>query len=379
MSADRFIIDTLSHWVHEIDGPPPGIPAHIPPSFDQELPWLCEWNGVTPLVMASLDRLALPPRLSRITLERIRALSRASQSLTRVLTRTARELNDRFAKAGIAAMWIDGVRVANTVYPQKYLRPVEHIDLMVREQDWESTVDILERASFRRPSGAPLIRTAGDALDYHQYVVPCVMENERGDRLIVRFRVFDMGQPEREELAWERAATHEGVVHLGDEDQLIRSCCTFAMTRLARLQYAADIGRILHCHGDELDWEYIIARLRARSSYNAVFFTMSYVAELFGTPDWTIHLPRPAAWRRRFFEFMWYPTGGGVTPGDRAPKHRMRFHLLETGTPREKTRFLRRILFPRRRWVESTFGHPARPWDAVRFVHATVKSRTRLI
>ncbi len=171
-----FIIDTLSHFVKAKEGPSPGIPARTDPDFERELTWLCEWHAVTPVVLASLERLALRPRISRITLARIGALADASSSLTGDLLTTAVSLAGQFEEGASSASFSEargwpaectrkrgsdrsresmrlcgrriGRRLSNDVKKRDFAWDPD-IRFVAGERKRSSTINILRRASWR--------------------------------------------------------------------------------------------------------------------------------------------------------------------------------------------------------------------------------------
>ena len=155
MQTSDFILDTLAHFVRQDEGPPPGIPAHVKTEFEQELTWLCEWHSVTPIIVASLEKLALGPQLSRITFERMRALARAAGALNDELVTTVSELARELANRGTDVLWMDDVVYPLSVYGNRGLRAVESIDMLIREEDWSTVIEVCESAGFERKADEP--------------------------------------------------------------------------------------------------------------------------------------------------------------------------------------------------------------------------------
>ena len=381
MQTGDFILDTLAHSVRQDEGPPPGIPAHVKPEFEQELTWLCEWHSVTPIIVASLEELALGPQLSRITFERMRALARASGALSGELLATLADLSRELAKRGTDVLWMDDAVYPLSVYENRGLRPVESIDMLIREEDWPTVIGVCQSAGFERNVDEPRVTSGAEAGVFYQYFPACELLGEKGDRVVVKFRVFDVGKPEGTERAWDhavKAAVDDvSVRHLGYEDQLIRACIMYTVSRFSRLLYAVDIGVILKRHGRSLDWSYFEERLRARSVYSAVFFSIQHATRLLKLGDWTQRLENPGSLRRSVFFSLWNPPGVNLAAGQRTTRYdRLRFHLLETGTLAERVRFLWRLVSPKREWVSSFSGKPYRPWHKPRFVFRMLRTRT---
>jgi hypothetical protein len=380
MQAIDFIIDTLSHFVRAKEGPPPGIPATADPDFERELTWLCEWHALTPIVLASLEKLALRPRISRITLARIAALASASSSLTDDLLATAASLASQLEKGGIECLFLGGARLAGGVYPNARLRPVERIDALVREDDWPAVIERCQKEGFRLGPGNPLCRTGDDALAYYQHFAPCVLEDDKGERLSLRMRMFDLGETEGTEPAWDRGrkSARTGVGHVGPEDELIHSCLTYNMTDFGKLLHAVDIGLIVNRFRDDLDWDYVKERLESKSVYTAVFFTLSNVVHWLKLDRSAIGLESPGRVQKRVFDTLWHADYDSFAMRRPERVHRLRFYLFEVGRWREKLRFFAALMSPKPEWVAAFFDRPYRPWLKLKFVMLTFKNRVGL-
>ncbi len=377
MQAIDFVIDTLSHFVRVGEGPPPGIPATIDSDFERELTWLCEWHALTPTVLASLERLALRPRISRITRARIEALANASSSLTCDVLATAASLAERFEEGGIECLFLGGTRLADGVYPEAKLRPVERIDVLVREDDWPAVIERCQKEGFRLAPGQPFCRTGEEALIYYQHFAPCVLENDKGERLCVRMRMFDLGEPDKTEPAWKRGrkSARTGVLHTGPEDELIHSCLTYNMTDFGKLIHAVDIGLIVNRFRDDMNWGYVRERLVSKSVYTAVFFTMNNVAQWLKLDRSAIGLESPGRVQKKIFNTLWHADYDSFAMRRPERMHRLRFYLFEMGRWREKLRFFAALMSPKPEWVAAFFDRPYRPWLKLRFVMLTLRNR----
>jgi len=374
-----FIVETLSHAVREPAGPPPGIPAHVGSDLERELSSLCEWHSVSPIVVESLDKLALGPGISRITHERLRALARAAATSNEALLDDAAGFRRALSAEGIDALVCGESLFPLTMYEPGSLRPIEKVDFLVREKDWRKVMDVARAAGFERVPEEPSPEVPEDALVYYQYYSPCVFRSAGGNIVQLRFRLFDIGRPDDEEVSWDRAreVTWAGgqFQAVSTEDQLIQASITYNMTRFGRLMNAVDIGLLLSRHGDRIDWNYVTSRLESKSLYPSFYFTLERVVNLFELPAVMSNLSDPGILRRKRWEILWRP---GKMVEDRlrlSHSRRYRFYLLEAGSWLDKIRFVRRILSPRREWVSAFYGRPYRPWLKIKFIVLTLRSR----
>lgn len=379
MQAIDFILETLAHFARRDDGPPPGVPVNTEGDFERELMWLCEWHGITPVVLASLEKLALRPHLSRITIERMKALDRASRNLSEEMLDTTHALADAFAARETELRVLGDVALATMTYGEAGLRTIERIELLVAEMRWSSVLDACRSVGFRTDAPLPLFRNGVNAMHYFQYFPPCVLDNERGDRLHLRLRLFGMGEPEVAERAWERrrklTGSLDGVAGTSREDQLIHSALEYNITGFGRLIHAVDIALVLSERGDAIDWGYVEDRLMERNTWAAFCSTLQNVVRWLKLPPGALPFAGPGPVRRRIFDLTW-PAGRNafaIRRGD--GQHRLKFCLMESGTVREKLAFLHRMLSPRREWVTAFFRRPYRPWLKLKFVILVLRSR----
>jgi hypothetical protein len=147
------------------------------------------------------------------------------------------------------------------------------------------------------------------------------------------------------------------------------------MTDFRKLLHAVDIGLVLNRYGNDLDWAYIEDRLRSRSVYPAVFFTLKNVVRWLKLDQSGIKLDSPGAVRRKYFDFLWHVNYDSFAMRRPERLHRLRFCLLEAGRWSDKLRFLATLLSPKREWVSAFFDRPYRPWLKLKFVVLTFKSQ----
>lgn len=381
MQAIDFILNTLSHFARGDDGPPPGVPVSTEGDFERELTWLCEWHAITPIVLGSLEKLALRPRLSRVTLERMKALNRASRGITDDVLGTAHALATRFSDRNVDVRFLGDVVLSTCDYPEEGARPIETIELLVGEDAWSEILDVCREAGFRTDAPLPLFENGLDAMNFFQYFPPCILENERGDRLRLRLRLFEMGEPEASERAWATRRNLpgrlDGAAGVRVEDQLIQSAMGYNMSGFGKLANAVDIGLMLRRYAAEFDWEYATDSVDARSLYPAFYFTLANAVRWLHLTEIDLPLVRPSAVRHKLFDITW-PAGRNSFALRRTDEqYRMRFCLVECGKPGEKLRFLGRLLFPRNEWVAAFFREPYKPYLKLKFLFLMLRSRFR--
>lgn len=378
MRAVDVVLETLAHFIKQESGPPPGIPARIEPEFERRLVRLCEWHGLAPIVLDSLQRLALGSSLSEITFQRLRELADASSARNERLFAALRPLLRRLQERRVPCLLVDDAMAALTLYPRHRLRPMESVDLLIQEADWDHFITACRTLGYRREATAPNLANGNEAMLYHQYFSPCVLLGTRGVAVGVKFRLVDVGHPPKHETAWrsgKRVVRDVEAMRVSYEDQLIRSCVGFAMTGFGRVLHAVDAGRIIARRGDDLDWARVERTARERGFYPAFHASYGMVLDMFHFPPKQRVLPPPGVGRRKLFEIIWRPGRVGTLEEKPPGRHRYRFCLLENGTPAERLGVLKAILTPRAEWVSSYFGRPATPWLKARFTVQALRQK----
>jgi hypothetical protein len=379
MRAIDVIFETLAHFVKRDDSPPPGIPARIEPRFEREFVSLCEWHSLSPLFVESLGKLALGPVLSDFSCSRLKSLSASSRLRSETVLGDLSVLAEHFDKREVPYLVMDDAVSALSLFADPAIRPVEAISLLVRENDWETIVELCGELGYKRDIRDPDFHSGDDALDYYQYFSPCRLRNKKGTELDLTFRLFDLGDPEPEEAAWRHARKIGGgdikFKGIGLEDHFLRTCMRLNMTRFERLLFAVDAGVLLSQHGDEIDWAYIEKRARARSFYPAFYCACDRVRSLLGSTTVLGMTSSPGKVRRKMFDMIWHPGRLGLLTGKPPRLHRFRFYFLESGTLPEKLRLVSKIITPRPEWVSAFFGRPYKPWLKIKFIVHTFKHR----
>jgi hypothetical protein len=381
MRAVNFLVETLSHFARDVQGPPPGVPFAADAEFETDLVTLCQHQRLSAMVSVSFEELALPPTMSRITIAR---LNHHAETLTTRSARRARlagQITTALTSAGVPAALLGDAWTAAQDTGERKIRPVEWIDVMIDEARWSEAVAALREMGFARSRIQPRLADSSHALRYHQYFAPLVMHNHEGDAVRLRFRVIDFGDPGRENPAWERVTRietgGESAPAVGSEDQLIHSLISFGAEGFVDLLYVLDAGWLLSRSAHSLDWDYIARRVRARGFYPAVFLTLERVCDILKMPSAAGHLDAPSSLRRRIFHAWWRP-GEADYYGETEPTGgRFMYGLIEGGGPLARTLWLRRALFPRSAWVRSVYGRPANLWLRLKFLHDVRSGRRR--
>lgn len=375
------VLETLTHFVRQEGGPPPGIPVRVEPDFERKLVRLCERHSLSPLVLDSLQKLALEPALSKIAFERLKTLSNTAGARNERFLAALRALSRRLRERRVPCLLVDDILAALKLYPRHRLRPIESLDVLIHEGDWDTFVDACRSIGFKRDPRDPSFLDGTEAMLYHQYFSPCALRGDKGVTLGVKFRLVDVGHPPGNETAWlqgKRLGRDIEAMRVSYEDQLVRSCIGFSMTGFGKLLHAVDAGRIIARHGDALDWSYIEKVGRDRAFYPALYFSCEAVMNMFRFPSKTRVLPHPSKTRQKIFEMFWRPGRLGSLADRPVSLRRYRFCLLENGTWAERSKLVANVLAPRKEWVSGFFDRPSRPWLRWKFTLLALTNRLGL-
>ncbi len=375
------VLETLAHFVKQEAGPPPGIPVRVEADFERKLVRLCETQSLSPLVLDSLRKLALEPALSEIAFERLKTLSNASGARNERFLAALRAVTRRLRERRVPCLLVDDTLAAMSLYPRHRLRPIESLDALIHESDWDTFVDACRSLGFRRNPNDPVFVDGKEAMLYYQYFSPCMLRGDKGISVGVKFRLVDAGHPPGNETAWlygKRLGRELEAMRVSYEDQLIRSCIGFNMTGFGRLLHAVDAGRIIARHGEALDWSYVEKVGRDRSIYPALYFSCETVMNMFRFPPKKRVLPHPGKVRGKIFDMAWQPGRLGAQAERTVTLHRNRFCFLENGTSGEKFKLAMNLFNPRSAWVAGFFDRPSRPWLKWKFTLLALANRLGL-
>lgn len=397
MRADDFVLETISHFVKGIEGPPPVVPLHVEAEFETRLVALCYQQHMSAVVSEALDELALPPSMSRVTVTRIKNHARELEEIRRKRLHLLAGILSALDGEKIAAVVAGDAWTASHTSVVGELRSVERLDLLINERDWIEAVSTLRGLGFVRsriqprlighdaPRRNPIAKTseraATEALFYHQYYTPLMMHNQNGDQVQLQFRVIDVGRPEPKETAWERARDVEvggrPAMALSREDQLIHSVVGFGTGGFVNLSAVMDAGFLAGRYESTLDWEYIAQKLHTKGLYPAFYCSLDHVCNLLRVGRVMERLDRPNRLRRRMFDVWWRAGEVDYSGETEPPGGRFMYCLVECGGLTTKVNWLRRSLFPKPSWVKSLYGRPSNPWLRLKFLHDVRSGRRK--
>jgi hypothetical protein len=251
----------------------------------------------------------------------------------------------------VEALYFKGPWMALQVYPDPGMRPVNDIDLCVREEQYLAAVAALQSVGWK--SHGPLPGTPTEALARNHYRKQLRFA-AAGRRIIeLHFRLINMGPPASEER-WVWEGTRElgvGPCTLrvpGPEAMLLHLLLHANQHGFAMLRFLHDIRWFLAVHSAELDEEMLVHRIRRLRCRASCYYALLLAGELAGAdvPGALLDSLRPSTARRAFFTVAWRLRSIRrlETPRRRIEIESPVFYLLEMGRTWEKAYFLGRVI-----------------------------------
>lgn len=240
-------------------------------------------HRLAPNLYYALAQAAALDRLPADLVHRLRSEYHQAKVNSFLAVATAREWSQRFAQAGIQAVWLKGVALALTVYPEPGLRAMTDVDVLVPAQQAEAAMRLIAAVSGRQPV------TLGASLDKHAVadVGPA-----NSVRLEVHWSLVDLPhQPTTEDTPW----------FLASRTPLPGGADFFGLAPEAHLLYLCAHAEIVHGEADfllqryfdlhrlvistpELDWGVVVERAADFGWTYAVERALQVTQRFFGTP-----------------------------------------------------------------------------------------------
>lgn len=341
-------------------------------AFDEPIDWETFWalahrHEVVPMVWAWLRadatrQLSVPEPIIRRAQRRYFATMIRNRAWAAELATVLRA----FAAAGVEAMPVKGVAIAETVYGDIGLRSFDDLDLLVRSDDLEAARRVLGSLDYSTRA-VPRFEEATHAFHDLQH-----FRQVAGGELCLELH-WDLWSPAhfRSDSAgrWQRARAAEiageATRVLADEDVLVHLAIHRTRSPL-RLRFVCDVAELVVTRGALLDWDALVERAEALGARTALYMILSLATELLDArvPDEVLRRLRPIWPKRVLLERSCGTTAlfRSVRSGDDRQQPHLVYRVLELdGAPR-----IARAL------VAALFRKPAK-WSYRRHVAATVR------
>lgn len=278
----------------------------------------------------------------------------------------------RLARAAPPFLVAKGPAVAQTLYPNPWLRAFGDVDVIVHQRDWRAVDDVVTRMGLlpERDARVPMPPLSGaDALYERTYRHPS------GFALDVHYDdLLNCGLAARDvDGFWRRALSIEiegvQVRTLAPADQFVHLCAHAHYHGYTRLVWLSDLAFLLRDHGEGLDWEQVIRTVRLEEVQVPVYYTLRLLEGMLGVaaPAGVLARVRPDRFRRAAHELfmperdllslqpMWRPD---LSFYFLPLLKRLVPDLLVMGRRGEKLGYLARLLVPPPDWLRRYYHLP---------------------
>ncbi len=309
---------------------------------------------------------AVPPRVA----ERVREAHLVTSVRLAVSYQMMGRVLRRLTRVAPPFLIAKGPAVAQTLYPNPWLRTFSDVDLIAHQRDWRALDDVLLRMGFTpaRDALVPMPPLSGaDCLYERTYHHPS------GFMLDVHYDdLLNCGLAARDaDGFWRRARTIEvegvPVRTLAPADQFVHLCAHAHYHGYTRLVWLSDLAFLVRDHGDEVDWTQVVDTVRLEETQVPVYYTARLLAAMLCvavSPE-VLAQVRPDRFRRAVHEAlmperdllalqpMWRPD---LSFYFLPLLKRLVPDLLVMGRRRDKLAYLARLLVPPSHWLRRYYS-----------------------
>jgi hypothetical protein len=206
--------------------------------------------------------------------------------------------------AGVEAMALKGVALADMLYDDVLVRPSTDLDILVRPEELVTALDVLCSVLGARTPPAEVVAFQRR----HSYDVGCALPPAAGQTTLleVHWQLAPSGLFALDLAAWRRRAQPfdlhgAAVLRLAAEEQLLHLALHMRKHRYVGLRWLADCATLVGRFGDKLDWDYVAASARQAGLRTLVYTTLTLAVQLLGAacPDGVLQRLAPSSLRRR--------------------------------------------------------------------------------
>ena len=212
--------------------------------------------------------------------ERLRQACMETAAANLVLFGRTRPVLQALAGAGFQTLLLKGSALATLYYPEKSLRPMADIDLLVRTSKVEEVISWLEHRGWHpRPR-----RWERFNATYRQVVPSHEFTKDRRSIDLHWHLLPECCRPQDDDDLWDAAVPFDfqGIpaLALGPADQLLHVCVHGARrSSAAPLRWLADAAMIVRHADPAVDWERLVAQARRRGLVLPIRDALSYIRE----------------------------------------------------------------------------------------------------
>lgn len=250
-----------------------------------------------------------------------------------------------------------GYALIHWIYKDPGLRPINDVDILIRENDLSLVKDVLSKAGFHSPANHPLLSIKGNVvIDIHLDVLGSSRIQSRRfgfDETAARWWEHCQGissHIENEEgLAGQ--LSHRSVFVLKPHDFVITCAMHLMKHSFGRLLWFVDIKEIIEHERPCFNWDGLADRARCLELQRPLYYSLHYIKTLYGTdvPQFLME-----DLKRVCNKFDYFMIGLLLENKKMSRWGDIAFLFNIKGT-RQKIRYLRETYFPRREVMSQIF------------------------
>lgn len=267
--------------------------VHLNVGWDRLIERACQ-HGIEPLLYYNLQRLGVPSAVPRAAIEVLRRAYYSNAARNALLYKELHQALSALRETGSAVIVLKGAALAETVYPNRALRPMSDIDLLVRKEEVsraEAKLSAMGYVFQEHPKGEAWLREQY----YHSvFVKDAITSTEI--HLEIHWHLERPSRPFQINIdgLWDRAvpATIAGVetLVLSPEDLLLHLCLHTCKHKLTGgLRPFCDIAETIRQYGQHLDWGQIQTRASQWQINQYVYLPLQLARKMLGAA-----VPEPA-------------------------------------------------------------------------------------
>ena len=321
---------------------------------------LCERHKIAPLLLSLFEELGRRDVIPDWAESGLRSVAMSDIAIAARLRSALRDILMALDERGLEVIVLKGAALVALVYDDPALRPSEDVDLLCREEDYGQVQELLLSLGYHmdeEPIPAHGHTHLQSYMDYHFY--------HPDGRVAIDLHIdsIKLGVKQRHSASvWDGsvpiAIEEASALALDPQNQILMLSVHVHRHGFARLIWLKDIDLLVRRFREEVDWDALVANVRAEGAGSSLWCTFQFLDQMLGTPfpKETIARLRPNPFIRWAFSRVWPESRVRDLRG--VARHRaVQFRALESwremipslllmGRRREKMAILMRRLLP---------------------------------
>jgi len=250
-----------------------------------------------------------------------------------------------------------GYALIHWIYKDPGLRPIDDIDIFIREKDLALVKNILSKSGFHSPRNHPLLSIKGKAvIDIHLDILGSSRIESRRfgfDEKAARWweHCQDISAQIGNEGGLAGQLSHRSVFVLKPHDFVITCAMHLMKHSFEKLMWFVDIKEIIDRERPCFGWDSLLDRARCLELQRPLYYSLHYIKTLYGTDVPQFLLEDLKRVCNRFDYFML----ALLLENKKASRWGDIVFLFNIKNTRQRIRYLRETYFPRREVMSQIF------------------------